>query len=152
MPYAIPNQMIGTPVVTGSNLQWWGDNWPNYGPPSAISQPFAGAVSAFMEYTFGGPIHLMASKSSAQAAFLTLTGLYGTFRTGLAIELGMDFAILGAVLTVIDPLDKWEGGLDEVLWEKNQPLPNTMSHEEPNPLIYGLKEGWRRSPANPDNW
>jgi hypothetical protein len=104
----------------------------------------AQAFYAFYEYTFAGPVELMAAKSASQAGLLTATGVYGSLRTGLAVELGLDFALVGLALTIADPGNKWEGGLDEwgVFGGTNQPsLPGTMSGEEPNAFMWGLKQG-----------
>jgi len=56
----------------------------------------------------------------------------------------MDFALVGAVLTIADPADKWEGGLDE--WgflggNQQASLPGTMSSEEGTSFMWGLKQG-----------
>jgi hypothetical protein len=103
-----------------------------------------GATSAFYQYTFEGSIEMMGAKSTAQAGLLTATGTYSTFKLGLGIELGMDFAIAGAVLTTFDPANKWEGGLDE--WgvlggNQQESLPNTMSAQEGSAFMWGLKQG-----------
>jgi|TARA_R110000824_G_scaffold363963_1_gene552323 hypothetical protein len=115
------------------------------GPPmSWFDSRAKGASEAFYDYTFSGPVELMGVKSGTQAGLLTRAGLYATFRGGLAIEIGMDFAIVGAVLTVADPADKWEGGLDE--WgflggNQQASLPGTMSSEEGTSFMWGLKQG-----------
>jgi len=101
----------------------------------------SGAANAFMEYTFAGPIELMAGKSTAQAGLLARLGAYSTFRAGLAIELGMDFAILGAVLTVTDPANKWSGGLDEWGFFGGNDPDLTVSTGGDNPFVWGLKQG-----------
>jgi len=116
------------------------------GPPMGWFDTRAkGASDAFIDYTFSGPVELMGAKSGIQAGILTRAGLYATFRGGLAIEIGMDFAIVGAVLTVADPADKWGGGLDE--WgflggnQQGVSLPGTMSAEEGSTAMWGLKQG-----------
>jgi hypothetical protein len=106
-----------------------------------IEQPIntyvEGAYSAFKTYTFGGPVELMAGKSIGQAGVLTLGGVYATLRTGVAIELAMDFAILGGVLTFFDPANHWEGGLDELGF-----MGGTQEFQGyPNPAMYGLSKG-----------
>ncbi len=113
-------------------------------PSTSERSYWGGAKDAFIDYTFGGPIELMAGKSTAQAGLLTRTGLYATFRRGLSIEIAMDFAIAGAVLTVMDPANKWEGGADE--WgvlggNQDESLPGTMSGEEGTTFLWGLKQG-----------
>jgi hypothetical protein len=101
-----------------------------------------GATEAFWEYTFGGPVAQMAGKSAAQAGLLTASGVYASFRLGLAIEMGVDFAALGAVLTVTDPANKWEGGLDEWgLFGGNDTSTMTVSTEGHNPFVWGLQQG-----------
>jgi len=119
---------------------------PDY-PPGGYTparEYVGGAVNAFYEYTFAGPVEFMAAKSATQAGLLTAAGTYSTIKTGLAIELGLDFALIGAVLTATDPGNKWEGGLDE--WgfyggNSGESLPGTMSGEEPTPFAWGLKQG-----------
>ena len=116
-----------------------------YRPPSTVEKTYwGGAVDAFVEYTFGGPIELMAGKSLTQAAVLTGVGTYGSLKLGIGIELGIDFALIGAFLTATDPANKWEGGADE--WgfyggNSQESLPGTMSGEEPTPFMWGLKQG-----------
>ena len=101
-----------------------------------------GAVDAFYEYTFGGPVSQMAGKSATQAGILSATGVYASFRLGLAIELGVDFAVLGTVLTVTDPDNKWEGGLDELgFFGGNDTSTFTVSTEGHNPFVWGLQQG-----------
>jgi hypothetical protein len=119
------------------------------GPPMGyIDSRLKGASEAFVEYTFSGPVELMGAKSATQAGLLTALGTYPALRTGLAIELGMDFAIMGAVLTITDPANKWEGGLDE--WgflggNQQESLPNTMSADEGTSFHWGLKQGHLKS-------
>jgi len=103
-----------------------------------------GASDAFMRYTFSGPLDLMAGKSVVQAGVLTGVGTYSSFRLAVAVELGMDFAILGIVLTIADPGNLWEGGLDE--WgflggNQQESLPSTMSGGEGTTFLWGLKQG-----------
>lgn len=105
---------------------------------------WGGAVDAFIHYTFSGPIELMAGKSIAQATVLTGLGFYGTLRLGIAIELGVDFTLLGMALTIADPADRWEGGADE--WgvlggNQQESLPGTMSGEEGTTFLWGFKQG-----------
>ena len=113
-----------------------------------------GAVNAFVEYTFGGPVELLAGKSLTQAAVLTGLGVYGTLRLGVAVELGMDFAIVGAAATATDPANKWEGGLDEWgFFGGNDPNALTVGMEgSATPAQWGWRQGWASSPANPANW
>jgi len=118
-------------IVPGPSLGYW-------------DEKAGGAVGAWVDYTFGGPIELMAGKSTAQAGFLTGAGVYSSFRMGMAIELGMDFAIIGAILTIADPANKWSGGLDE--WgflggNQQESLPGTMSAGEGTSFLWGLKQG-----------
>lgn len=117
---------------------------PYQAPAMTERSYWGGAVDAFMDYTFGGPVELMGIKSGAQAGLLSRAGVYATFRQGLSIEIAMDFAIVGAVLTLLDPANKWEGGADE--WgafggNDGVSLPGTMSGEEPTPFMWGLKQG-----------
>ena len=101
-----------------------------------------GAVDAFYEYTFGGPVSQMAGKSATQAGILTASGVYASFRLGLAIELGVDFAVLGTVLTITDPDNKWEGGLDELgFFGGNDTSTMTVSTEGHNPLSGDYNKG-----------
>lgn len=139
-------------VPTHTNVHWHNHGRGSYvwsytinrpGPPLGwFDEKTSGAAAAFIDYTFSGPIELMAGKSAAQAGFLTMTGLYSSFRLGLAIELGLDFAIVGAVLTVADPADKWSGGLDE--WGfagGSDPNALTVGTGGQTPLMWGLKQG-----------
>jgi len=117
---------------------------PYQAPAMTERSYWGGAVDAFMDYTFGGSVELMATKSAAQAGLLTRAGLYSTFRMGLSIEIAVDFAIVGSVLTILDPANKWEGGADE--WgfaggNSGVSLPGTMSGEESSPFMWGLKQG-----------
>lgn len=117
---------------------------PSQAPAMTERSYWGGAVDAFIDYTFSGPLELMAGKSIAQAATLTALGTYSSLRVGVAIELGVDFAILGAVLTLADPANKWEGGADE--WgflggNQQESLPNTMSAEEGTSFLWGFKQG-----------
>jgi hypothetical protein len=115
------------------------------GPPMGYWDSRAkGATSAFYQYTFSGPIEMNLAKSTGQAGLLTASGAYSSFKVGLSIELAVDFAILGAVMTSFDPANKWEGGLDE--WgvlggNQQQSLPNTMSSQEGSTFMWGLKQG-----------
>ena len=84
----------------------------------------AQAFMAYGEYTFGGPIELMAGKSVTQGIVLSAlggTGVYSTIGGAIAFELVMDFLLVGVALTIIDPSDKWDGGIDEFAkaYEKN---------------------------------
>lgn len=113
-------------------------------PSTSERSYWGGAVDAFIDYTFSGPLELMAGKSVAQAATLTALGTYSSLRVGVAIELGVDFALLGAVLTLADPANKWEGGADE--WgvlggNQQESLPGTMSGEEGTTFLWGFKQG-----------
>jgi len=113
-------------------------------PSTSERSYWGGAVDAFIDYTFSGPVELMAGKSGAQAALLTRAGMYRSLKVGLGYELGMDFLIMGAVLTLADPANKWEGGLDE--WgflggNQQDSLPGTMSGEEGTTFLWGLKQG-----------
>jgi len=116
-----------------------------YQAPAMTSRSYwGGAFDAYMDYTFGGPVELMGIKSGAQAGLLTRAGIYASFRQGLSAEIAMDFALVGAVLTLLDPANKWEGGADE--WgafggNDGESLPGTMSGEEPTPFMWGLKQG-----------
>ena len=94
---------------------------PGWSLDNVTTQPggqlIAGGFMAFYDYTFGGPIELMAGKSIVQGAVLSSlvgTGVYGSLHGAIAFELAMDFLIFGAVLTVIDPSNKWGGGVDEL--------------------------------------
>ena len=67
---------------------------------------------AYFEYTVSaGPLFF--AKATAQAATGWYFGVYPSFWMGLAIEGGMDLIIGPMALTIIDPQDKWSGGLDE---------------------------------------
>ena len=90
---------------------------------SQISSPDTGTdldylqweiTQAWLGYTFSGPMGLVAAKAVAQAGVGTALGIYPALATGLAIELGMDFGLLGIALTVVDPAHKWSGGIDEL--------------------------------------
>jgi len=116
-------------IIPGPSMGYW-------------DEKASGAANAFMEYTFAGPVELMAGKSTAQAGLLARLGAYQTFKVGLAYELGMDFAILGAVLTLADPADKWSGGLDEWgFFGGNDPNVISVSTGGDNPFVWGLKQG-----------
>lgn len=113
-------------------------------PSTSERSYWGGAADAFVDYTFSGPLELMAGKSAVQAGGLTAVGTYSSFRVGLAIELGVDFALLGMVLTLADPANKWEGGADE--WgflggNQQESLPGTMSGEEGTTFLWGFKQG-----------
>ena len=85
------------------------------------AQLVAGAFMAFYEYTFGGAVEMMAAKSITQGTVgfsLGAGGVYGTLGTAVAFELAMDFLIIGAIATAIDPQHRWAGGLDETNWYK----------------------------------
>jgi len=71
-------------------------------------------TQAWLDYTFSGPMGLIAAKAVAQAGVGTALGIYPALATGLAIELGMDLGLVGIGLTVVDPQHKWSGGLDEL--------------------------------------
>jgi len=112
------------------------------------------AGSAWWEYTGipsalaggAGAVGINIANQSVQVqsgASIFSKAKYG-FRGALALETIAGTAIIAAALTIFDPYDKWEGGLDEVgfFGGSNQPsLPGTMSGEEPNPFIWGLKQG-----------
>ena len=117
---------------------------PYQAPAMTERSYWGGAVDAFIDYTFSGPLELMAGKSVAQGAGLTALGTYSSVRKGVAIELGVDFAIMGIVLTAFDPANKWEGGADE--WgvlggNQQESLPGTMSAEEGTSFLWGFKQG-----------
>jgi hypothetical protein len=71
-------------------------------------------TQAWIDYTFSGPMGLIAAKAVAQAGVGTALGIYPALATGLAIELGMDLGLVGIALTIVDPKHKWSGGLDEL--------------------------------------
>lgn len=71
-------------------------------------------TQAWLSYTFSGPMGLMAGKAVTQAGAGTVLGIYPTFATAVAIEVGMDLGLLGIGLTIVDPQHKWSGGLDEL--------------------------------------
>jgi len=159
-PNYVPGLVLTNSDVTFPHDEGYGGWTYSYsitrpGPPMGWFDSRAkGASEAFYEYTFSGPVELMGAKSGAQAAFLTRAGLYSTLRVGIAVELGMDFAIVGAVLTATDPANKWEGGLDEWgFYGGNDPNSLTVGMEDAaTPAQWGWRQGWASSPANPANW
>jgi len=60
------------------------------------------------------------------------------YKWGLLIAVVKGVLIGAPLLAIVDPQDRWEGGLDET---------ETYGHIE-----YGAKLGWAASPANPANW
>jgi len=78
----------------------------------------------------------MAAKSVTQGTIgfsLGAGGIYGALGTAVAFELAMDFLIIGAIATAIDPQHRWAGGLDETNWYKK----NIFA--DPNPNKTGLQ-------------
>ena len=136
-----PNPIRTTNPVSYSTATGGGDPtrtagwawWEYTGIPSA----FAGGA---------GAVGLNVANQSVQVqsgASIFSKTKYG-FRAALALETVARTAIIAGALTVFDPYDKWDGGLDEVgfFGGNNQPsLPSTMSGEEQNAFIWGLKQG-----------
>lgn len=133
----ITQPLITTPEVPTRKLPLLKSPWERayeeaHSVKAEREQYFSDMTGAFVDYTFAGPVELMGMKSGGQAVLLTRAGLYSTLSVGLAIEFGMDFAIVGAVLTLFDPGHKWQGGLDEsadslhgkdlTTWDTSQPL------------------------------
>jgi hypothetical protein len=127
----------GTQYSTGGGSSFQrsaGSAWWEYtGVPSAIS----GGVAAVGLNTVNQSIQVQAGGSIFSKA------KYG-FRAALALETVAGTAIVAAGLTIVDPYDKWDGGLDE--WgflggNQQESLPGTMSIEEPNTFMWGLKQG-----------
>ena len=93
----------------------------NYSRTNVGGDLTAQAFFAFYEYTFGGPVEMMAAKSVTQGTIgfsIGAGGVYGTLGTAVGFELAMDFLILGVIATAIDPQHRWAGGLDETNWYK----------------------------------
>lgn len=80
-------------------------------------------IFAFYDYTLGGSIELLGGKAAIQArigATMIGSGVYATYGSALAFELAMDIAVAGVVLTVLDPSNKWSGGLDEPRFHQHE--------------------------------
>jgi len=97
--------------------EWW--SIIDYKPSTYLGKGDVSAefLMAFSDYTFGGPIELMALKSLTQAGLGTFfigTGIYATLGTAALFELAMDFLILGTAVTLVDPSHKWRGGVDDL--------------------------------------
>ena len=114
MPFFIPG---ATPTNTPTQQKQILPFTYNYSRTDVGGDLTAQAFYAFYEYTFGGPIELMAGKSIAQGVILSSlvgTGVYGSLGGAIAFELGMDFLMIGVAATIVDPSNKWDGGLDEL--------------------------------------
>jgi hypothetical protein len=111
-----------------------GSAWWEY---TGVPQALAGGAGAVGLNTMNQSIQVQAGGSIFSKA------KYG-FRGALALETVAGTAIVATALTIFDPYNKWDGGLDE--WgvfggTSGVSLPGTMSGEEPNPFIWGLKQG-----------
>lgn len=120
----------------------------DYTPSEPRHDPLGGFMDAWIEYAFGAGVYSLFSQPP-QAYLLTKAGLYPTFRVGLAFEFIGGTIIVATLATIIDPLHKWEGGLDETAFYQRR-VTNAVRKPEwasNDPWYWKAKEehGWGAS-------
>jgi hypothetical protein len=99
--------------------------------------PHEGFVRAMFEYAY---LALLDPTNIPEASVWAST-LGVSYRVGMLVTLAKGLIIGPPLLAIVDPQDRWAGGLDE----------SQLYQSIEADIKYGFELGWSQSPANPAN-
>jgi len=99
--------------------------------------PHEGFTRAMFEYAYLAAL----DPTNLPEASVWASALGVSYRTGLLIAVAKGVVIGPPILALVDPQDRWAGGLDETA---------TYQSIEKD-IKFGIELGWAASPANPAN-